>query len=229
MIIGISQPTFFPWLGYFGLLDYVDQFIFLDDVQFDKISWQQRNYIYLNNKNYLLTLPVISKGKFYQKIRDVKINRNEDKKKILQKIYSAYCKKKYFNEYYPSIEKSLINSGNNLIDININLIKSIMTNLGITTKLNYSSKISVSKIKKKEELIFEICKHTDATKYITTIGAKKYLNNLQHVPETDIEIKYFNMGSLNIKDGNQHLSVIDLLFNEGPETLNLIRNNLKID
>ena len=229
MIIGISQPTFFPWPGYFGLLDFVDQFIFLDDVQFDKRSWQQRNYIYLNNKNFLLTLPVISKGKLHQKIKDVKINNKEDKKKIIKIIYNAYCKKKYFNKYYPLIEKSLFNSGDNLININIDLIQSIMADLGITTKLNYSSKMSISKIKKKEELIFEICKLSNATKYITTIGAKKYLNNLQHVPDTDIEIKYFNMGNLNIKDSNQHLSVIDLLFNKGPETLNLIRKNLKID
>ena len=93
MIIGISQPTFLPWSGYFGLIDYVNQFIFLDDVQFDKRSWQQRNYIYLDNKNYLLTLPVISKGKFYQKIKDVKINRNEDKKKFYKKSIVPIVKK----------------------------------------------------------------------------------------------------------------------------------------
>ena len=48
MKIAISQPTFFPWQGYFALIDYVDEFIFLDNVQFDKRSWQQRNYIKLN-------------------------------------------------------------------------------------------------------------------------------------------------------------------------------------
>ena len=68
MILGISQPTFMPYAGYFGLLDYADCFVFLDNVQFDKRSWQQRNYIFMDKKAYLLTVPVLSKGKFQQKI-----------------------------------------------------------------------------------------------------------------------------------------------------------------
>ena len=73
MILGISQPTFMPWVGYFAFLDRVDKLIFLDDVQFEKRSWQQRNNIKLNNQKYLLTIPVKSKGKFKQKISEVEI------------------------------------------------------------------------------------------------------------------------------------------------------------
>ena len=74
MKIAISQPTFFPWQGYFALIDFVDEFIFLDNVQFDKRSWQQRNYIKLNNNRHLMTIPVISKNKFTQKIFEVEID-----------------------------------------------------------------------------------------------------------------------------------------------------------
>jgi hypothetical protein len=66
MILGISQPTFLPWAGYFGLLDFVDEFVFLDDVQFNKRSWQQRNNIKINNQTFFLTVPVISKNKYNQ-------------------------------------------------------------------------------------------------------------------------------------------------------------------
>ena len=48
MLLGISQPTFFPWIGYFAFLDKIQKIIFLDDVQFEKRSWQQRNYIKIN-------------------------------------------------------------------------------------------------------------------------------------------------------------------------------------
>ena len=86
MILGISQPTFMPYAGYFGLLDYADCFVFLDNVQFDKRSWQQRNYIFMDKKAYLLTVPVLSKGKFHQKIDRVKILNDKSKEEVLLKM-----------------------------------------------------------------------------------------------------------------------------------------------
>ena len=87
MKLAISQPTFLPWAGYFSLIDYVDHFIFLDDVQFEKRSWQQRNYISLDKKKFLLTVPVISKGKRFQNINEVLILK-ENLDKILKTIFS---------------------------------------------------------------------------------------------------------------------------------------------
>ena len=63
MRLAISQPTFIPWYGYFGLVDYVDEFVFLNDVQFEVRSWQQRNYIKCNNEKKFLTVPVLKKKK----------------------------------------------------------------------------------------------------------------------------------------------------------------------
>ena len=74
MKIGIMQPTFVPWAGYFGLIKFVDKFVFLDDVQFDSRSWQQRNKIYNNNSSTWLTVPVVKKNLQNQKIFDVKID-----------------------------------------------------------------------------------------------------------------------------------------------------------
>ena len=105
MKIGISQPTFFPWQGYLALINFVDEFIFLDDVQFDKRSWQQRNKIKQINKELLLTIPVISKGKRDQKINEVKINNNTNFiEKHLKSISLSYKKCKYFSDYYSKIE-----------------------------------------------------------------------------------------------------------------------------
>ena len=87
MIIGISQPTFLPWCGSISLIDYVDEIIFLDDVQFEKRSWQQRNKIKDSKKIIYLTVSVNTKGRFSQKINDVLINPSS---KSLDNILDKY-------------------------------------------------------------------------------------------------------------------------------------------
>ena len=72
--IGIMQPFFLPWIGYFEMIDASDIFILLDDVQFAKRSWHQRNKIKGANDIIWLTVPVHSKSKRFQKIKDVSIN-----------------------------------------------------------------------------------------------------------------------------------------------------------
>ena len=71
MKIAIMQPTYIPWCGYFALLDFVDFFVFLDSVQFAKRSWQQRNQIKTLDGPKWLSIPVISSGRYQQKIKDV--------------------------------------------------------------------------------------------------------------------------------------------------------------
>ena len=67
MIVAIMQPTYLPWVGYFNLINKSEYFVFLDDVQFDKRSWQQRNKIIINSHQRYLTVPVLSKNKYLQK------------------------------------------------------------------------------------------------------------------------------------------------------------------
>ena len=112
MKIAISQPTFLPWPGYFALINYVDEFVFLDNTQFAKRSWQQRNYIKLNEDKYLVTIPVISKNKFNQKINQVQIDYNNFQvSKFLKTIELAYKKSPYFSSYF-EIFKKILNKKN---------------------------------------------------------------------------------------------------------------------
>ena len=73
MKVAISQPTYLPWIGYFDLIDQVDAFIFLDSVQFEKQSWQQRNRIKTPKGLQWLTVPVMFRGRFGQLIHQVEI------------------------------------------------------------------------------------------------------------------------------------------------------------
>ena len=131
------------------------QIVFLDDVQFNKRSWQQRNNIKLHNQKHLITVPVKSKGKFSQKISDVEIFENEQIELIKKKIFFAYKKAKYFSKYYQNICNILDKKHKFLFDLNIDLIKFFIRELDIKIVIDYSSDYSLTL---KRNLIFEILK-----------------------------------------------------------------------
>ena len=97
MKVAIMQPTFMPWSGYFALMNAVDHFVFLDDVQFDKRSWQQRNKIKTDVGEMFLTLPVLTKGRYEQKINMVELLEfNKIAQKHLKTIKLSYSKCKFY-------------------------------------------------------------------------------------------------------------------------------------
>ena len=71
--IAILQSNYIPWRGYFDLINYVDEFIFFDEVQYTRRDWRNRNLIRNKEKKFWITIPVISKGKYFSKILDIKI------------------------------------------------------------------------------------------------------------------------------------------------------------
>tara|TARA_B100001057_G_scaffold485122_1_gene564332 strand:+ start:856 stop:1551 length:696 start_codon:yes stop_codon:yes gene_type:complete len=230
MLIGISQPTFLPWIGYFAFLDKIQKLIFLDDVQFEKRSWQQRNYINLNNEKLLLTIPVKSKGKFNQKISDVKILSDKNLDLIKKKIYHAYNKSAYFKNYYYDICDIFDKKHEFLIKLNLELIRYFAKSLDIKIKFDFSSNYSLDL--KKENLIFELCKLNNCDKYLTTKGSINYLESFKVIPNTNIPINYFEYEDVEYKQIGKKfipkLSIIDLLFNEGNNSINIVREGFKL-
>ena len=126
--VSIMQPTFLPWTGYFKMILRSDLFVFLDDVQFDKRSWQQRNKILKNDgKEFLLTIPVKSKGKFFQKINEVEVDNSTNwKDKHLKLLEMNYSKHKFFKQVFDSISNTYKENTNSLSEFNIKLIKKIV-------------------------------------------------------------------------------------------------------
>ena len=104
-MIAIMQPTFLPWIGYFDLIDQVDDFVFLNDVQFSKQSWQQRNRIATPRGLEWVTLPVES-GSLCRLINEVKITSGIDR--VVSKIENNYKKYPYFSRYWPELKLILI-------------------------------------------------------------------------------------------------------------------------
>lgn len=233
MRIAISQPTFLPWSGYFALIDYVDEFIFFDNVQFIKRSWIQRNKIKINDKEFFLTVSVNSKNKYFQKINDVKIDYlNFDKNKILKTIIMSYKKSKFFNEYFEKIAVIFEKKNLYLVNLNIDLINEICKILEIKTKKVIASSIKTDFKEKNIELLKKICEERNCKEYISTIGAKDYMGNISKFSDTDIKIKFFKYKNFEYnqigKNFIPYLSILDLLFNEGPNTLKILRQNFEL-
>jgi hypothetical protein len=229
MIIGASQPTFLPYPGYFGLIDFVDKFIFMDNVQFNQRSWQQRNYIKFNYIDHMLTVPVLKKNKREQLILDVEIDVSSNYvNKHLKTIERAYKKSKYFDSYFPIISKVYNKNFKFLLDLNSNLIKVFLEILGISKSIIFLSSLKIENYKN-AELIYKICESQKCETYVSTIGSKSYLNNYNKIFEKyNVKFFIYNNATKFELDNSHQSSIIDLIFNEGPESLKKIRSNFKI-
>ena len=213
------QPTYLPWIGYFKLMSIVDIFVFLDDIQFDKRSWQQRNKISSKMLDfYLLTMPVVSKGLFNQKLNEVKIVDSENSiKKHLDIIYHEYSKSPFFVQNFEEIEYIYQQNDSDLCKLNIKFIEYFKKKLNINTKTILSSQLEINS--KKETKLFEICKVINTSTYISPIGSLNYLRNTDIFCKNQINVKMFNYEPKiykNFRNKNcSHLSFLDVLFNFG--------------
>jgi hypothetical protein len=230
MKLAAMQPHFFPWCGYFGLLDFVDEFVILDDIQFSKRSWQQRNKINLSNEPFLLTVPVLSKNKFNQIIKDVEIDNLSNYKNKQKKILSdAYSSRPFFEKYFIEISKIYDKEHKLLIDLNLDILNFFIKVLKINTKLIFKSKLNI--YSKKENMIKDICELRGCSEYISPMASKEYLNLLK-IENLKFKIYYYEFKStpylVNKGTFLPQLSCIDLIFLKGEESINYIRENFRV-
>ena len=217
-IVSICQPHFFPWLGYFNMLYNCDEFIFLDNVQYNRRSWQNRVHIRasqnLNEKKFLsLSVKDNSRSKKINQIFLLEENLQE----IKNQLFNSY--KKSMNFEYMSIFLNNFFQKNislNLSDLNILLIKDICKILKINFKYDLSSNLNLSQYKK-EDLILNILKIKKAKVYLSNMGSKNYVHesffekeNIQVIYNAFTHPKY---QQFNTKNFLPNLSIIDLLFN----------------
>jgi hypothetical protein len=225
MKISILQPSFLPWLGYFKIIKKSDTVVFLDDVQFDKRSWQQKNIIKTANGQLNLTIPVLTKNKFDQKINEVLIDYKDNFiKKHLVTIKQNYSKSQYFELYFDLIEKIYNQKPQYLFHLNMKFILFFMEKIFHEKKKYYFS--SDLRLKtRKSQLILDICLKFNSTHYICAAGSKNYLDENAFNNE-NIKIEYSNYAHPIYKqlygDFISNLSTLDLVMNEGPNSWNII-------
>lgn len=224
----ISQPTFFPWLGYFDLIDQSEMVVLLDDVSFAKQSWQHRNYFKTVSGLKLFTIPVISKNIKSKLIKDTLIfDNNNLSKKFNHFLTTNYSKSKYFENYINELKNIFtkkINNGN-LLEFNYDLIIWCLKVLKIKKKIIFSSSLNCNS--KKTERIIEICQKLNFNHYLTTLGSIEYLDKDKKLfSDNKIEVyahQYKHpIYKQNYNNFIEYACILDLIFNEGPNSYKVI-------
>lgn len=215
------QPYFIPYLGYYQLIHAVDEFIILDDVEFSKGGWYNRNNILIEGKKHLCTLP-IKKPSVSSLICTVDFTRNIEleKKKTQRKIVQAYAKSPFFNESKNIIEQIFDSKEHNLTNFNVNALKCVCYELGINTKISLSSDLEIQNKLRGVERVLEICAKKEANSYINSIGGVS-LYNKSSFKERNIKLNFIKMHDITYNQNHVHfvsnLSIVDTLFFNGLE------------
>lgn len=224
MIVSIHQPQYLPWLGYFDKVERSDVFVFLDNVQFKKNEWQNRNKIKTSDGWQWLSVPVIHG--FTQKISEVEINNTVQwGRKHLMALVTHYSKAPFYKDYIDFFEQAYTQEWTFLVDINVHVIKYLVDVLGLSDKKFVLASDLESREGSTERLI-DICKQLGGDVYLSGKDGAKYMD-LEIFKEEGIQVifqdyKHPQYDQL-YGDFEPFLSIIDLLFNCGPESLSILK------
>ena len=219
MKIAIMQPYFFPYIGYFQLINSVDKFIIYDNVQYTRKGWINRNRILNGNNDKVLTLP-LKKAHQIDLInsRHLADSWEKDKIEMLKLIENSYIKSPNFKTIFPIITSCLESPNNNLIDFILDSLHLLLSYLRINTEIIKSSDVNIDHTLKSQDKIIAICEKLNATTYINAEGGQK-LYNIDDFNNKGIKLKFIKSLPIKYKQFKNEfipwLSIIDvLMFNK---------------
>lgn len=221
MKIGIMQPYFFPYVGYWQLIRAVDKYIIYDDVNYIKRGWINRNRILYKGDSRFINIHIKNASQ-NRLIKDTQIAQNQiDTEKLLLLIKEAYKKAPYFNQTYNIIQDILYYKDIYLVGYLKYQIEILCKYFDINTEILLSSEIKKNNTLKGEEKILEICKIQEASTYINAYGGIN-LYHKENFEKEKIDLKFLKMGNIQYKQfENQFisgLSIIDvMMFNSVEE------------
>jgi len=212
-------------MGFFKKIESVDEFVFLDDVQYERGDWDNRNYIKTPEGKMFLSIPIYNnKGEKLNKVKIVNSLNWQKKHKI--SIETNYSKTPYFKQYWSQIDEILQKKWEKLIDLNFALIDFFNLSLDITTKTIKSSELKIHS--SSTQKLVDICKKLNADTYLSGEQGRNYLNE-DLFEDEGIKVIYekFEHPKYNQIYGDfiPNMAVIDLLFNEGPNAAKILKES----
>ena len=222
--IMIRQPGYMPNIGFFKKIEYSDIFVFLDDTQFSKDQYDNRNKIKTKSNSKWISVP-LKRPVFRKKLNQVVISYDSEWiKSHSELIYQNYKDAPYFFSYWNEIKKILEQKSNLLIDLNLNLISYFLKILQINTTTIKSSELKITKTK--TQRLVDICTQVNASCYISGIGGKNVVDE-SLFKNSNIKLTYENSIHPNYNQihGNfkKNMSIIDLIFNEGEKSSEILK------
>ena len=223
MKVAVHQPQYLPWLGYFDKMDQADCFVVLDQVQFKKNEWQNRNRIKTAAGWQWLTVPVLHR--FPQKISEVKINNAAPwSRKHIGALVSNYSGTPFFELHRAFFEEIYARDWTLLLDLNLATLSYLAQALGIRTKLHLASSLQARG--EATDRLVAICQAVGADSYLSGAGAREYLD-VRRFEDAGIRVLFqtFQCPPYPQRFGafEPNLSIVDLVFNCGEQSLQVLR------
>lgn len=231
MKLGIMQPYFLPYIGYFQLIASVDKFVIYDNIKYTKKGWINRNRMLKNGADKVFSLP-LAKASDSLDIIERELAADFAREKLLNQFRGSYNKAPYFSDVWPIIEGLVRSKDNNLFWYIASSISAICDYLDITTEILVSSDIDAEHDLKGQERVISICRSLNASTYINPIGGLD-LYRLDEFAEAGVDLKFLQSSEVSYTQfGGSFvpwLSIIDILmFNSIDQTKHFIQNQFEL-
>lgn len=220
-LVGIHQPNFLPWIGYFNKIIMSDVFILLDDVQYPKTGgvWTNRNLILGHGESKWATIPIYRRFSGTKNINEIRFAQDTNwKESYLKQIRTHYLKSRYFPQIYDYLFESFKYETQFLSDLNIHLIKSILQLLEISDQTLITSS-SLVKNGKSNQLLCSLIKSVEGDSYLCGSGSTDYLDTeifkLNHIEIVYQNFKVIEYPQVENEKFIAGLSIVDALMNCG--------------
>lgn len=218
--IAVTQSNYIPWKGYFDLIGMVDELILLDDVQYTKADWRNRNRIKTPAGVRWLTIPV-RQGPTARRIDEVEPADPRWARRHWGAIASNYAHAPFFDEVRATFEPLYVAcEDERLSTINRTLIETVCGELGIDTRLSWSTDYEPTPSGRNERLV-DLCRQAGAARYLTVPGTRAYLDE-RAFEAAGVAVDWMDYSSYpeypQLHGPFEHrVSVLDLLISTGPE------------
>ena len=226
MKLGIMQPYFLPYIGYFQLINAVDKYVIYDNIEYTKKGWINRNRILMNGKDFLISLP-LKKDSDYKMVCERELSSDFHPKKMLDQIRSSYRKAPYFQEVNLLLTSIFDTNETNLFEFIFRSVKAINGYLGIQTEIVISSTINIDHRLKSEDKVLAICKALGADAYFNAIGGKE-LYSKERFRSSGIDLNFISSDAISYQQFNHDfvpwLSIIDVLMFNSKEEMSVMLN-----
>lgn len=231
--VAIMQPYFLPYIGYFQLINAVDEFIIYDNIQFSKKGWFHRNRLLQNGKDEYFTLP-LKKDSDFLVVNDRFLTENweSEKNKILRKIKENYRKAPFFEVSFPIIEEVFNFKNTNLFEFSFNSLKILCDWLDIKTSFIISSSLDIDhETLRGEAKVMALCKAVNATHYVNPIGGLELYNGT-NFKNNNLELSFIKSKPIVYQQFNENfvpwLSILDLMMFNSKDQIKLWLNDFDV-
>ena len=231
MKVGIMQPYFFPYIGYFQLINTVDIFVVYDNIKYTKKGWINRNRMLLNSKDVMFSLS-LKNDSDYRDVCERELATDFNRDKLLNQFKGAYLQAPYFAQTFPMVELIVRNEEVNLFRFLHHSIVKTCQHLGITTDIRVSSAIAIPHELKNQDKVLALCEAVGANTYVNAIGGME-LYSKETFREKCIELKFIKSKPFEyLQFGDEFvpwLSIIDvMMFNPLDTIRNCISTNYEL-